>query len=143
MSEFAKVESYLPESIKEIVEIIGFPATEKLVNQLGGSDFLFAQQGKYADKLIEVLGQEDAQKLLNYFSKYGAREMFYIPRCDSAIRILRNQRFVREFHDFCQENAVSRRMAMVEICPKYGISTRYGWELVRNETPCYTQPSLL
>lgn len=140
MTDFENVEHYLPESIKEIVSVIGLADTEKLVKAFGGVSFKVSQRETYFSRLREVLGQEAVVKLWQYMS--GAE--VYIPRCDGALRILRNQRLYADFCHLTEKNGVSGRMAMLELCPKYQICDRTAWEIVRNyqRGNAYQQDSL-
>lgn len=127
MTDFENVEQYLPESIKEIVTVIGLADTEKLVKAFGGSSFLFWRGEGYFSRLREVLGQESAVKLQQHI---GAGEV-YIPRCEAALRILRNQRLYADFCRLTEVEGLSGRMAVLELCPKYQICDRTAWEVVR------------
>lgn len=137
MHEFEQVEAYLPPVVKEMAELIGFPATEQVIKHFGGVDFHFSQGLRYFPRLIEVLGAETAEKLRGYFQ----RERLYIPRCDVALKMLRNQRFKVEFAQIKAEKQISGHLAMLELCPKYGISERHAWDILQQPSPI-TQPSL-
>ncbi|MDP8171531.1 Mor transcription activator family protein [Pasteurella skyensis] len=126
MIEFENVVDYLPDSVHEIIDIIGFASTEKLVQKLGGISFKFSEGKLYYPKLKEVLGDEKAKKLCDYF---GGGEC-YIPRCSVALRKLRAQRLYADFCYLTQQEGKSGRMAMLEICPKYNISDRYAWQTI-------------
>lgn len=127
-SEFENVAEFLPESVREMVDIIGFCAVEKLVRKFGGGSFKLSDRSAlYFDKLAEVIGKESAEKLLQYF---GCEEI-YIPRCDKALKILRNQRFYAAWCALKEERKLSGRMAMVELCPQFEITWRTGWEIVQ------------
>lgn len=126
MSEFESVAEYLPPIVLEIVEIIGFEQTERLIRQLGGASVRFSCGRFYYPKIVEAVGAENAQLLRHYF---GGKQDPYIPRCAEALRMLRNQRFKAEFDRLRGEN-VSGRMIMLELCPKYGFSERHAWDIV-------------
>ncbi|MCK3654896.1 hypothetical protein A4G19_03670 [Pasteurellaceae bacterium Macca] len=134
MCELEQVEAYLPDVVQEMVSVIGLPATEKVIQHFGGVDFRFSLGKWYFPKMVEVIGKESADSLRRYFK----REKIYIPRCDRALRALRNARFKAEFEALKREQALSGNMAMIALCPKYGISERYGWEIVRERLPCAT-----
>lgn len=126
MDNLEDVADYLPDIVKEIIEVIGFSATEKLVRELGGSQFRFSQGMNYYPKLVEVIGKELAQTLCKYFQ----REDIYIPRCNTALRMLRNQRLKADFDRLCEQEKLSGRMAMLQLCPKYQLSDRQVWDIV-------------
>lgn len=127
MSEFESVEHYLPETVKEIVGVIGLPATEKLIKAFGGFSFQFSNGKVYFDKLKEVLGQDDAVKLQAYM---GACEV-YLPRCETALRMLRNQQIYADYCQLTEQGGLSGRLAIMQICPKYSVCDRVAWEAVR------------
>ena len=127
MSEFESVEAYLPESVQDIVAVIGLAATEKFVRAFGGFSFQFSHSAKYFDKLRDVLGQEDAVKLQQYM-RVGE---VYIPRCETALRLLRNQRLYADFCHLTETDKLSGRMAVMQLCQKYQVCDRTVWEAVR------------
>ena len=139
MSEFESVAAYLPPIVLEIVEIIGFEQTEKLIRKLGGASVRFSCGQYYYPKIVEAVGVENAKLLRHYF---GGKQDPYIPRCSEALRMLRNQRFKAEFDKLKSEN-MSGRMIMVELCPKYGFSERHAWDIIHHFEQRHNQMSLL
>lgn len=134
MTEFDKVKQLLPQSVLEIIDVIGFTATEQLVRKIGGARFKFGK-GKIGtqrlEMLIDAIGEEKTNELLKVF---GGDE-FYLPRCGDALRELRNQRFRAEFSEMKIRDGVSGLMAMTVLCPKYGISDRMGYQILKQKTP--------
>lgn len=125
--DFEGVENYLPESIKGMVAVIGLLDTEKLVKAFGGVSFQFSGSAKCFERLVDVLGEESAVKLQSYI---GVGEV-YIPRCETALRILRNQQIYAEFCYLTENKKMSGRMAVLALCPKYRVSDRTAWEAIR------------
>lgn len=143
--ELAGLEALLPESAKDLIRVLGYTATASLINRFGGVT-LSAKSGAARERsggvhalLREVLSDEQTKALIAYL---GA-DQFYIPRCEHALRQLRNARFVAAVAEL-QENGRSIRQAMAVLCPQYGISDRVGWELisVRAERGKSEQPGL-
>lgn len=131
MAEFESVEHYLPETVKEIVGVIGFPATEKLIKECGGTTLYFSNLTRemvYLDKLKEVLGSENALKFKSYIGECD----LYLPRCDIALKMLRNQQIYMDFCHLTEDKKQSGRVAMLQLCPKYGLSDRTVWDIVRS-----------
>ena len=120
------VAELLPESVQQMIDIVGFPAVEKIITHFGGATFKFTDGTYYFPKLKELIGMESAVKLREVFRGDG----LYIPRCQAALRVLRNYRFKAEYDYLTQTKHTSGRMAMLELCPKYQISDRSGWEIV-------------
>ncbi|AHG74220.1 hypothetical protein X781_20750 [Mannheimia sp. USDA-ARS-USMARC-1261] len=127
MSEFESIERYLPESVKEIVDLIGLPATEKLIKAFGGFSFQFSKGKVYFEKLEEVLGKEDAEKLHSYLKANRA----YLPRCQTTLRLLRNERIYADYCRMTEQEGISGRLAIMQICSKYGVCDRIAWDAVR------------
>ena len=126
-SKFESVADYLPEIVLEMVELVGFIDVEKIINQFGGTTFRFTDGAVYFPKLKELIGLESAAKLRHYFQA----EEVYIPRCETALRLLRNERLKADFDYITQTEKKSGRTAMQELCPKYRLSDRQAWEIVR------------
>lgn len=132
----------LPESVVQMSEIIGWKDTEKLVRTIGGTRFKFGKGYRNTDRLkllYSTIGHEAVEKLLAVF---GGDEL-YIPRCYAALRILHNRRFRAEFAQLTQEGKVSKAMALLALCPKYGISNRTADAILQErENPVMKQESL-
>lgn len=126
-SKFESIAEYLPEIVLEMVELIGFVDVEKIINQFGGATFRFTDGSVYFPKLKELIGLESAVKLRHYFKS----EEVYIPRCEVALRLLRNERLKADFDYITQGQKKSKRTAMLEICQKYNVSDRWVKEIVR------------
>ncbi|MEE6042751.1 Mor transcription activator family protein [Avibacterium paragallinarum] len=141
MSHFEDVADCLPPVVLEMVDLVGFDVTEKIIRHFGGVCFLFSDGAMYFPKLKSLVGLEHATALRQYFKS----EEVYIPRCEVALRTLRNIRLVNDFLIKTQVEGKSGRAAMLELCPKYALSDRQAWEIVRNaqrHSPLATQSSL-
>lgn len=120
------VAELLPETVQQMVDLVGFPAVEKIITNFGGATFRFTDGAYYFPKLKALIGLESAVELREAFRG----EWVYIPRCETALRVLRNYRFKADFDCLTQHLNKSGRMAMLELCPKYQLSDRSGWEIV-------------
>lgn len=132
------VAEFLPEIVLEMVDIVGFADTEKLIRAFGGISFRFNDGAYYFPLLVNAVGRDSAEKLRHYFHF----EVVYIPRCEVALKVLRNQRFKAEFDYLTQGQHLSKRKAMIELCPKYQISDRQGWTIIDNFHSPAIQPHL-
>ncbi|MDF7676059.1 Mor transcription activator family protein [Neisseriaceae bacterium ESL0693] len=120
----------LPDIVCEFADVIGWQETEALIKTLGGINFDFClgiRDSKRLQILYGIIGEEKTHLLLRRFG--GSNE--YIPRCQRALRSLRNARFQYEFTRLTELEHKSGRMAMIELCPQYGITDRTGWNIVR------------
>lgn len=127
-SKFEGVTEYLPESVLGMIEAVGFVNAEKVIAQFGGSTFKFSDGKVYFPKLKELIGIESAVKLRDYF----LGEDTYIPRCEVALRLLRNARLQADLDFMTQTEKKSIRTALLELCPRYAISDRQVWKILRN-----------
>ena len=138
-SELESVAGYLSEIVLEMVDLVGFADIEKIINQFGGTTFRFTDGAVYFPRLKSLIGAENAIKLRNYFRA----EEVYIPRCEVALRLLRNERLKADFDYITQTEKKSGRTAMLELCSKYNLSDRHAWEIVRtHQSPQYQQAAL-
>lgn len=141
--ELAQLESLLPESARMLIAILGYVAAAKLISRFGGVS-LSPKNGLASERtggvhilLREVLSEEESRKLITHLGQ----EPFYIPRCDAALRQLRNARFVAAVAER-QEAGLSIRQAMALLCPQFGISDRVGWDLIHADRAKATQSRL-
>ncbi len=78
----------LPESLREIVDLIGLPATLRLVESYGGMIALYVPRDVDPDHhLAQAIGITAARKLA---TRYGADTLRNIPRCVDGLRRIRN-----------------------------------------------------
>lgn len=125
--------SHLPEVAADIVHLIGVNQAMKLFKSFGGTTFPIGKGvrflgGARAKALQTILADEEIKLLMHHFNG----EYLYLPRCGRLLREVRNRKFLSEFATMRQEGS-SATMTMTCLCPKYGFSDRYGWELLKNE----------
>lgn len=83
----------LPESLRDVVELIGLAATLRLVEHYGGLIKLYVPREMEPDHhLARAIGLTAARKLAE---RYGADCVTSIPRCADGIRRLRDAEIVR------------------------------------------------
>ena len=123
----------------EIVGVIGLPATVTLVKSFGGTGFYLTRNGLDYERVVSAVGEVLAKKLTEYYQA----AYFYLPKCDVALRVLRNRAFNADFLALT-ESGKSGRAAMIELCQKYKLSDRHGWEIVYSfrRTPTHKQAML-
>ncbi|MRN38953.1 mor transcription activator family protein [Neisseria sp. N95_16] len=139
--DLSRVRHLLPETMVQIVDTIGVKAALDLVKAIGGARFKFGK-GKNdtprLNMLFTAIGEEKTYELLRVF---GGEEL-YVPRCEEALRELRNEQFRSEFFDLTERQGVSRLMAMSALCPRYQISDRTGYNIVGSRTQAADQQHL-
>lgn len=132
----------LPESVQSIADVIGLADTEKLVRAIGGTRFKFGkgkQETARLKLLRQTIGDAQTEKLLSVFGG----DVLYIPRCQLALQKLRNQRFRADFAALTDDGKTSKAMALMQLCPQYGISQRTADAILReHETAAVSQGKL-
>ncbi|WP_350312379.1 hypothetical protein OHJ28_13575 [Dickeya fangzhongdai] len=130
--ELERVAGLLPDVVLQIADLIGFPATARLIERFGGTTFpigkgIHALGAARAELLRETIGAENATLL----SKTFGGDIVYLPRCAAALRELRNQRFMHDLNKMT-ESGTSITMAMSRLCPEYGFSDRHAWDMIKS-----------
>jgi len=139
---FESIKHLLPPIVTEIMDIIGYEATQALIDAIGGTSFRFSAGVKDCPRyriLCKAIGQEKTAKLLERFKNSDE----YIPRCQKALRTQHYNRFRHEFEHKTKLEHLSARMALLELCPVYKISERTGWKIINNQIASMnSQPDL-
>lgn len=133
MSESAT--SVLPDTIKALVELLGYPLTMKLVETHGGTRLKVPkgrqQQKKGRDvsaELVELLGSAPAAV---FMGTYGG-ERLDIPRCAALLQAERNKLIVE---------AYGRGKAVHELAREYSLGERQIWNILKKPLPDTTAPT--
>lgn len=130
-----QVKGLLPERILEIAETIGLPATQRLVEQLGGTTWTPAKGVRRLgvirhEALKEIIGEEAA----NLVAQRWANVPMYIPRCDAALRRLRDLEINRQFEQGVREG-ISSNILVAELARTHELSDRRIWEILKQPSP--------
>lgn len=131
----------LPAAVQRIAEVVGLPATMKLVAAWGGTSWYFARGiGRHGQArvaaLAEIVGEEAAGRLAFYMHE---RETVYIPKCDAALKHLRDTEIHRQFDQAVREG-VSSNTVVAELARTYELSDRHVWRILK-EVPLAIEPS--
>ena len=102
---------YLPASLQAIVELIGLPATLKLVEVYGGVRLWVPKKFDPDHPLVKLLGHAHAAKLCE---TYGGDEHFDIPRALAAIRAARNARMRNDRSMGATHRELALRYGLIE-----------------------------
>ena len=131
----------LPESMRQIAEVIGLDGAEKLVRSIGGARFKFGK-GRHNTARMKLLrqavGKAGADKLAAVF---GGDEL-YIPRCTMQLRKVRNRRFRAAFMALTDGGKTSKAMALTELCPQFGLSHRTADKILAEREAVAVQGAL-
>lgn len=104
----------LPKSIRDIVDLVGLPATMALVRAYGGI-YLKVPTGARADgavraRLIALMGEDAAAALIR---TYGG-ERVAIARCEAALRDERDSRIIAAYDANTSAATIALRENMTE-----------------------------
>lgn len=104
-------ESLLPGILQEIAELIGLPATLKLVSHYGGVRLYVPKRLPADHILITIVGEAAALSLVE---RFGGLDHFDIPKAQAISVALRNRKIREEYPSLSQ-----RKLAL-----KYGLTER-------------------
>ncbi len=126
-----QVRALLPEQIQEIAEAIGLPATQRLVQELGGTTWPVSKGVRRLgiirhEALKEVIGETAAQIMAE---RWG-NETLYIAKCDAPLRRLRDLEIHRKFEQAVREG-VSANTVVSELARAYKLSDRWVWVILK------------
>lgn len=127
--------NHLPEKVRELIYLIGMPATWRLVDEYGGQT-LHVPVGKrpkgreLLDEIGEVIGAEAAGKLsLNFGGEY-----VYIPLCKRAMLAPRDASLQERFDALTSKDGIGARAAVLQLVREFGISDTTVWRVLKRHT---------
>jgi len=119
----------LPETAKQLVELIGYPAFLELIRVLGGRSVFFSKgkrtdgQAQY-DTIKEIVGEEAANTLAAHFNGVPV----YVPRCTKALRAERNRQILEQYDTGTRQ--ASARATVAVLAGRFGVTERTIWKVV-------------
>lgn len=105
-----EIPDYLPESIKEMIEVIGLPATQVIVSERGGIHLNVPDQVTREHWLYEAIGKEAFAALVQY---YPTNEI-YIPRCLVAMIRAKEDQLIQLKEQGIKTVTLARQFKMTE-----------------------------
>lgn len=106
----------LPPSIRDLIELVGMPATMALVKEYGGicinkvPVYGSGKEGAIRARLIELMGEEAAEKFIQVYSG----ERFPVARCAEALRDERDRRIIAAYDTDVSAATIALRENMTE-----------------------------
>lgn len=141
--QLTQVQHLLPASAQTLAELIGLPATLKLVSQLGGRTWSFVKHRHGAhedsDALARIVGEQEAKLLAHHFA--GDADV-HIPLCKVALRELRDREIRAGFDQMTMVQHYSARQAVAELASLHSMASRHVWRLLKqcDKTPAVMRP---
>lgn len=126
-----QLQELLPQQVLEIARVVGMPAALRLVDELGGTTWEFAQGANRNGQirvaaLGDIMGEEAAQLLTSHLGG----EKIYIPQCSAALRRLRDLEMHRQFEQAVREG-VTANTVVAELARAYKLSDRRVWVILK------------
>ncbi len=100
----------LPGILRELVELMGLPATLKLVDHYGGVRLYVPVKYDSEHVLVRQIGAPAATILIEH---YGGEEHFDIPKAERALRAVRDRR-IRAEYAFKSRRRLAREYDLTE-----------------------------
>lgn len=123
----------LPQSIRDIVDVVGLPAAIGLVNEYGGLPDLkvpLKQEGRTWSRLVAAMGVDAAARFVERY----AGERLPVPMCKEALRHERNRAVNADYDEMVKAGNVD----MAVLVRRYNLTTRQLrniFNTVPGETP--------
>ena len=112
----------LPETVRDIADVIGIEGACTLVDAFGGGEVHFPSrknpEAPVFQELVDVIGEDAARLLLQRYEG----EPVYIARCASFWREVRNMNIVAEYDKLTA--SMSGRKATLLLVRLFGVSNR-------------------
>lgn len=126
-----QVKELLPRQLVEIAEAIGLPATQRLVEELGGTTWTVAKGVRRLgiirhEALKDIVGEQAAAIMIERWANIP----LYIPKCEAAVRRLRDLEINRQFEQGVREG-VSANTLVAELARANKLSDRRIWEILK------------
>jgi len=134
-NHIAQLQSLLPPSVHEVAAVIGMPATLRLVERFGGTTLPLPRgvnrRGNASlTALAKQIGEEPAHKLAHHC----AGEPLYIPRCELALRRLRDHSICEQFEALVREGVTANK-AVTQLALEYKLTDRWIWKILKTTPP--------
>lgn len=101
---------YLPDSIQEMINVIGLQATLLIVEERGGIRLCVPTKIKADNWLTQLIGTEAMIKLVDYY----CGEEIDIPRCASAIKAAQDQKIFEKLKAGVSQARLAREFGYTE-----------------------------
>lgn len=124
--------AHLPAKARELIDMIGLPATLRLIDEYGGQTFQVAK-GRRAkgvaqlEELAAVIGPEAAKKLSH---TYGG-EYLSVPSCKRALLPSRDADLQARFDAMTSTGGLSARSAVNQLAKEFRITAATVWRALK------------
>lgn len=142
LEQVKQLQAELPQSVQDMIVVIGFNHALKVVQALGGTTWRIASgRGKDGEAkraaLAELVGSE-TEDLLH---KYYAGDELYLPRCAVLVRTLRNINMHQQFEQDVRQGRTARD-SVSDLARQHRLSDRQVWDILNLYMPVPEQQGL-
>lgn len=110
-----------------LIDLIGIDNTLLFLDSYGGITYTMPKGDcERARRLRSIMGNEATEKLMRHF----AGEKLYIPQYQDFVSVRLYRAFVDEVSMFMADG-VSKTLTLEILCPKYKISDRFAYNLLK------------
>ena len=132
-ADFNAVRHLLPDSVMEMVGLIGAEMTLALLRAYGGTSFPVSCNKTPGGRathaaLSEVVGEGAADKLCLAF---GPRQRLWMPKCDGAIRELTHRKIRRQFDELVNKDGMAAFWAVQSLAQCHKLTDRSIWNILK------------
>lgn len=128
--KFDNVQHLLPDVVQVLVQLIGLPASVRLVEQLGGTTFPVAlRKSRLGEIRYEALSEVVGSDAADAITKHFGGDCLYIPRCVAALREQMHREIRSEFDVMTRDHSALHVVAQLAI--RYRLSDRHVWRVLK------------
>lgn len=138
----AQLHSLLPPSIHEVAAVIGMPATLQLVERFGGTTLPLPKgANRLGISALKALAKQIGDVPAQALAHHCAGEPLYIPKCDAALRRIRDLTICERFEAAVREGTTANRI-VADLAREYKLTDRWVWNILKTTVPEPTTPDL-
>ena len=140
--QFNDIAHLLPDSFIALITVVGAEDAFTLLRHYSGTTIPIGKNSSKAGRLLHVtllavLCEESVTKLE---TAYANQRKLWIPKCDDALRELRD-RFIRsQFNDLTQNNRMSSNLAVNNLAVQHRLTDRHVWHILKQSNRLPTLP---
>lgn len=112
-----ELEDVLPQSVRDLIELLGFAPTFKLVEHFGGTELRVPHKFDPGHLITRIVGHEASARFVQNY----AGEVLYIPKPDTVMRAQRNRK-IKAKHE--------AGASAVSLAHEFNLSYRHIWNIL-------------
>lgn len=145
--DLAGLSHLLPPAALELIRVVGWEATYKLISHYPGTHFPVGKNKTKAGKILhaalsEVVGEKNAERIS---LAYRTQRNVWIPKCQGAVQELRNRLIRRQFDELISQTPpMPAYLAARNLALEHYLSERHIWRILNevDRTPEESKPQM-